>query len=64
MAVPLAKLDVQVVAQLPPEGVLTTLPLPPAAKSMVSAAEPPEPEPVKHATLACIVEVTIAPDDD
>jgi hypothetical protein len=63
-AVPLAKLSLQLVAQLAPEGVKVTLPVPAPAKSTVSIGEPPPPPvPVKQTTFACIDPVTIAPDE-
>jgi hypothetical protein len=60
--VPLAKLAVQVFAQVRPEGELVMLPEPGPGKLTVREGPPP-PAPVKQTTLAVILPVTRAPDE-
>jgi hypothetical protein len=56
--VPPAKLELQVVVQLRPAGELVTVPLPVPAKFTVRTG------PVEQTTLAVMLLVTMAPDDD
>ena len=63
-AVPLGKLELQVLAQPKPDGELVTVPDPLPAKVTVRFAPPPPPLALKQITFAVMKPVTIAPDDD
>jgi len=66
IADPAEKVPLQAVAQPSPAGVLVTVPNPAPEKFTVRRKElPPDPpEPVKQITFACIVPVTIAPEEE
>ena len=63
----LATHEISVLAQLSPEGVLFTVPIPVPEKSSVRTGSPPPPPPVvlvKQTTFAVMYPVTIAPEAD
>jgi hypothetical protein len=63
MVVPLAKLTLQVDAQMNPEGEKLTVPVPLPRNVTVNMGPAPPPVPLKHTTLAVMLPVTMAPEE-